>query len=440
MPVPIICLEASLRQYVDAFREVFSRPQFQHFVTVLLGLVTGPERRTLSGFRRGVAGTRSLSALSRFLSMAPWDPQDLARAWLARFRRQLLPQIQVERERQRSQRPRRPGRPRKPRVQAFVCFDDSVVSKAVQGKPGRRMAGVGRHYSSTEKRVVQGHSSDRSRESSDLVAGLLVLLGRRCPLFLRLYRPKAVAIQEGVPFKSKVDLVVEAVGELEPIPGTQIHVLVDAWYTCHRLWRAALDRGFAITGGLRVNRWLRLGQPGQWRKVRLSDYVAGLSPQDFVLVPWRGHFRAAHLVRTFVYHLGACQVLAVKETPETPPQTARCWATSDLEADVATVASYAAQRWDIETWFEDTKGALGLDHYQLTSATAVERFWHLVACLYLHLDEVRASLVAEGYSTATIGDALRHQQRSHRRLLFQWIAEQFKDGTSPTEVERLLPA
>lgn len=430
MPVPIVCLEASLRQYVDAFRKVFSRPQFEHFVTVLLGLVVAPERRTLLGFQRCVAGARSLSALSRFLAVAPWEPQELAKAWLARFRRQLLPQIQVERERQRSQRHRRPGRPREPRVQAFACFDDSVVSKAVQGKRGRRMAGVGRHYSSTEKRVVQGHS---------LVAGLLVLLGRRCPLLLRLYRPKTVAVQEGVPFKSKVDLVVEAVGELEAIPGTQLHVLVDAWYTSHRLWRAALGRGYAITGGLRVNRWLRLGQMGKWHRVRLSDYVAGLLPQDFVLVPWRGHWMAAHLIRTFVYHLGACQVLVVKESPDTPPKKARCWATSDLEADVATVASYAAQRWDIETWFADSKGLLGLDHYQLTSATAVERFWHLVACLYLHLDEVRASLAIEAHSTATIGDALRHQQRAHRRLLFQWIGEQFKAGNSPAKVERLLP-
>jgi len=227
---------------------------------------------------------------------------------------------------------------------------------------------------------------------------------------------------------------------LEPIPGTQLHVLVDAWYTCRRLWRAALGRGFAITGGLRVNRWLRLGETGQWRKVRLSDYVAGLRPQDFVLVPWRKHSMAAHIVRTFVYHLGACQVLVVKDTPEAPSHTARCWATSDLEADAATAASYAAQRWDIETWLSDVKGLLGLDHYQLTSATAVERFWRLVACLYLHLDEVRASLVAGGYSTATIGDALRHQQRSHRRLLFQWVEEQFKAGISSTEVERLLPA
>ena len=34
MPVPIICLESTLHQYAESFRGVFTKPQFQHFVTV----------------------------------------------------------------------------------------------------------------------------------------------------------------------------------------------------------------------------------------------------------------------------------------------------------------------------------------------------------------------------------------------------------------------
>ena len=123
-------------------------------------------------------------------------------------------------------------------------------------------------------------------------------------------------------------------------------------------------------------------------------------------------------------------MLVVKEHRHAPPQTARCWATSDLKADVGTVASYAAQRWDIETWIEDAKELLGLDHYQLISANALVRFWHLVACCYLYLDEVRAGLVAQGRTGATIGDALRHQQRTHYHLLLQWLRHQFAKGHS----------
>ncbi len=434
MPVPIICPESTLCQYAKVFRSCFSSPQFQHFVTVLLGLVLAPERRNLAGLLSRVAGSRSLSGLSRFFREAPWRPEAVAETWLRRFRQQLAPQVQAEHHRQQASRPRKKGYPKSTQVTAFAIFDDTTMEKHIQGKAGRTMAGVGQHYSSTAGGIVQGHS---------LVVGLLVLLGRRCPLPPMLYQQKAVAQAQGVAFHSKVDLVVTAVKALIPVPGTKTHILVDSWYTCHRLWRTALQRHFAITGGIRVNRWLRLPnplQPGGHRKVRLSAYLAELEPKDFVLVPWRGRLVAAHLVRTFVYKLGACQVLVVKESREAAPETARCWATSDLKADVATVVSYAAQRWDIETWIEDAKGLLGLDHYQLTATDGVVRFCHLVACCYLYLDEVRVGLVAQGLADATIGDALHYQQKSQYHLLLAWLREQFTQGHSIDEVEAMLAA
>jgi hypothetical protein len=423
-----------LCQYADTFRQVFTRPQFQHLVTVLLGLVLTPERRTLTGLLSRVAGVRSHSALSRFFTQAPWSPEKLAQTWLRRFRQQLAPVVQAEHVRQREQRPRQRGHPEQPRVVAFAIFDDTTAEKHVQGKPERRMAGVGQHYSSTAGQVVEGHS---------LVVGLLEVLGWRCPLPPMLYRQQRVAQAGEVPFQSKVDLVIAAVESLIPVPGTSTHVLVDSWYTCRRLWRTALGRGFAITGGIKRNRWLRLSdpqQPGQRRKVRLSQYLAQLTPEDFVPVLWRGRVVSAHLMPTFIYKLGKCQVLVVKEHPQSPPEAARCWATSDLQGDVTTVASYAARRWDIETWIEDAKELLGLDHYQLTSADAIVRFCHVVACCYLYLDEVRAGLVAHGQAGATIGDALRHQQQDQYHLLLKWLQEQFAQGHSLDEVEALLAA
>jgi hypothetical protein len=434
VPVPIVCVDAALRQFAAAFGPVLSRPQLLHFVTVLLGLLQTPERRTLSGVRRGVAGAKSLSALSRFVATAPWSPAALAAAWQARFRQQLAPEIPAEHARQRAARPRRRGRPRRTQVTAYVSLDDSPIKKHPQGKTARRMAGVGRHFSTVAKGVVTGHS---------LVAGVLTVLGRRCPLPPRLYRQRAVADAEGVPFRSKVDLAVEAVEQLIPLPGTATHLLVDSWYTCHRLWRGALGRGFAVTGGLKRNRWLRRPDPtvpGGQRRERLSAYLAGLPPAAFVLVPWRGRQVAAHLVRTFVYKLGACQVLVVKETPDAAPETARCWATSDLAADAATAAGHAAARWEVEVYLEDSKELLGLDHYQLTSAAAIERFWHLVACAYLHLDERRAQLVTAGQAAATLGAALRAEQAVHRRHLLGWLHTQFQHGLAVDEVHHLLAA
>ena len=66
-----------------------------------------------------------------------------------------------------------------------------------------------------------------------------------------------------MPFPSKVDLAEETIRTFEPVADTCTHILLDSWYTCRRLWRAALDRGWAITGGLKANRKLRVKDPEQ---------------------------------------------------------------------------------------------------------------------------------------------------------------------------------
>jgi hypothetical protein len=46
MPVPIICLDEALHHFAQRFSEQFSKPQYQHFVTVLLGLMQCEGGRT----------------------------------------------------------------------------------------------------------------------------------------------------------------------------------------------------------------------------------------------------------------------------------------------------------------------------------------------------------------------------------------------------------
>ncbi len=39
MPVPIICLDEDVRHFAERFHKLFSKPQSQYLVTVLLGLM-----------------------------------------------------------------------------------------------------------------------------------------------------------------------------------------------------------------------------------------------------------------------------------------------------------------------------------------------------------------------------------------------------------------
>jgi len=130
-------------------------------------------------------------------------------------------------------------------VTGYLIFDDSVHVKS----KGRKMGGQGRHYSSTDQRVVNGHC---------LFTGLYLLLGQRCPLAAQMYRQKAVCQREGVLFVSKVDMAVQQIEHFEPAPDTQTHVLIDSWYHCKQVRRAAQTRDWDVSGGLKSNRTMRL--------------------------------------------------------------------------------------------------------------------------------------------------------------------------------------
>ena len=229
MPVPIICLDEEIYQFAERFREVFSKPQYQYFVTVLLGLMECEGNRTLTGLLRQSAQMASLAGLSRFLSEAPWDEAAVADRWLRHFREEMQPKVSAALQRERQMQPKHRGRPKAPVVTGYLIGDDSTMHK----RKAKKMEGLGRHHSTTEDKRVRGHS---------LVQSLYVLMGRRCPLAPQLYRQQAVCAAEGVPFASKIDLMETVIRTFEPVAGTVTHVLLDTWYSAKRLWRAARQR------------------------------------------------------------------------------------------------------------------------------------------------------------------------------------------------------
>ena len=432
MPVPIICLDDELRHFVERFREQFSKPQSQYFVTVLLGLMLCEGRRTLSGLLREVGEHVSLAGLSRFLSEAPWSQEDLAASWLRHFRQEMQFVVEAERHRQQSQQPKRRGRPKQPLVTGYVIGDDSTMAKP----KGRKMAGLGKHHSTTEDKRITGHS---------LVQGLYVLLGRSCPLAPQLYRQEAVCATEDVTFQSKIEQMETLISTFEPMAGTVTHILLDSWYCAKRLWRAARERDFLITTGLKSNRWLRVADETVeqgWRWQKLSDYVAGLSKQDYVPLKWprSGKVVYVHVLTTSVRKLYRCQIVIVRHALDAPLAQARYWASSDLDADAQTLLTYISARWEIEILFGDGKEELGLDHYQVMSATAILRFWTLAMLAYVFLEEEQHRLQVQWQRPVTIGEARREIQRRHRRNVLQWLHDQILSGVQPDTLFDLFAA
>jgi hypothetical protein len=289
------------------------------------------------------------------------------------------------------------------------------------------MGGLGRHFSNTQQKVVSGHC---------LFSGLYVLLGQRCPLEARMYCPQSVCEQENQPFQSKIAMAVEEIEKFEPVPGTQTHVLIDSWFHCRKVRRAAQKRGWQVSGGLKSNRVMRrTTEDGRREWIQLSQYAAGLAREDWSEVIWPseegGQKMYAHLVPTWIRKLGPSLLLITCHNLDEPLKTVRYWGSTVLDLEAQALVDILAVRWEVETFFEYEKDLLGSDHYQVMTRQAVLRFWTLTACLLCFFEEQRA--MGED-PKATCGDVRREIQQDHRRNLLGWLETRFRDGLSVEQI------
>ncbi len=423
MPKPIVCLSAELRQFLVIFRPCFSKRQWKYFVIVLLGLIECEERRTMTGLLRVVGERVSLSGLSRFLNKWSWSPEEVTRLWLQHFRERMRLLVQAEHQRLRGEQPKSLGRPKTTVVTGYVMFDDSVHVKA----KGRKMAGLGQHYSSTERRVVNGHS---------LFAGLYLLLDQRCPLPMAMYRQQTVCRREGVPFVSKIDLAVQYIEQFEVVPDTQTHLLLDSWYHCKRVRHAAQARGWNVSGGLKSNRVMCLTTTdGRREWLKLSQYLTQLTAADWQPVSWPsgqgGQTMYAHLAKTWIRKLGPTLLLITCHSLSEPLNQVRYWGSTAMNLEAQDLVNTLAKRWEIETFFECDKDLLGSDHYQVMTTQAIIRFWTLTACLLCFLEEQRAMSREQ---MLTCGDVRHRIQAQHRRNLLHWLQTQFQAGLTVEQI------
>jgi SRSO17 transposase len=99
------------------------------------------------------------------------------------------------------------------------------------------------------------------------------------------------------------------------------------------------------------------------------------------------------------------------------------------------IATYLL-RWPIETFYQDSKGNLGLDEYRMRNAEAIGKHWCLVFLAYsfLHLDCLPSSLAIVTRPIKTIGEACRQQTQSLIEALILFAHDQLQQGFPATDV------
>lgn len=447
MQLPLVAPAPLVVTHAAAFRDLFeNRKQFRHFQNYLTGLMVLPNK-SMANIARCILDSADKTNLSRFFSDAPWSQERLNHRRIE----YVLTHTQAV---------------RKLKQESAVVIDDTLCEHV-----GDLFEYVDRHYDHGDGSYPLAHNLVTSHYVSGAV---------RFPLDARLYRryeeltqweafvhkhfpdqeiprqakarsrlhkqvdetllqdAEFVALHEQ--FHTKIDLAVELVEAAIRHRVRFSLLLFDGWYLSERLVAVARRRRKDWISILKKNRNLETqsfvlrdadGHPltfdhphiavqdleplipdNAFREVRVED-------QTYWTFTFTARIPTLGKVRLVISYQNAART-----------GTYVVLVTNRLDWSAQQIIAKYLRRWPIETFYQDGKGHLGLDEYQMRTAEAIGKHWCLVFVAYslLHLDCLPPSLAKATLPLKSIGEACRQQAQALIEQLIWFAHQQLEQG------------
>ncbi len=448
MQLPLVTAAPLVTVHATAFRDLFeNRRQYAHFEHYLTGLVV-LENKSMANIARCVLDSADKTNISRFFSTADWDPG----AVNDRRIDYLLGQTRGQRG---------------PKAVSALVLDDTLCEHV-----GSLFAHVDRHYNHGDGTYPLAHNP----VTSFYVSGAV-----RFPVELRLYRryeeltawatfvakhfperpipPKTkerarlhkevdpVLLQDPAfaalhqQFRTKIDLAIEVIESAirHKVPFGVL--LFDGWYLAEEVVRVAERRHKAWISILKKNRNLETASfvlkdaagnpvPLPGPHIAVEELVPLIPPSAYraVTVGEQTYWCFTLVVR--VPRLGKVR-LVISFPHADRSGTAVVLVTNQREWHAQRIIATYLLRWPTETFYQDSKGHLGLDTYRMRTAEAIEKHWCLVFVAYsfLHLACLPPPLVRRSFPSKTIGEVCRQQAEGLIQALLVHAHERLLRGT-----------
>lgn len=453
MQLPIVAPAPVVTAHADAFRDLFeNRCQFQHFQHYLTGLMV-LANKSLTNIARCVLASADKTNLARFLSEAPWT-EALVNDRRIRY---MLQQTKGQ---------------RRPKAESALVLDDTLCEHV-----GSLFAYVDHHYNHSDGTYPLAHNP----VTSFYVSGSV-----RMPLDLRLYRRyEEITEWEGFVTKQFPDRTIPTQKKAR----AQLHKEIDptllqdpAFAALHQQFRTKIALGIELLerairrkvpfGVVLFDGWYLAEELVKTLSRRRKAWISilkknrKLETNSFVLKDAEGNpitFAGPHIaVQDLIGHIPAnayravtvgattywCFTLVVQIATLGRVRLVISFANADLTGSYAVlvtnqrewsaqkiIATYL-QRWPTETFYQDSKGHLGLDAYRMRSAEAIGKHWCLVFVAYsfLHLACLVPSPIKGSVPVKTIGEACRQQAQALIEKLLLYVHERLREGQTAEAV------
>jgi SRSO17 transposase len=396
-------LVAFLEPFAPLFRRSTSRASVERYLT---GLLTDLERKNCDTIAAAVAGT-STERLQHLLTDAAWDPQALDQQRVQALVAQSPPH-------------------------GILVLDDTGLPKQ-----GRSSVGVARQYSGTLGKIANCQVVVSAHYVADEPASSAPV---HWPLTAQLYLPAAwamdvarrskVHVPAAIAFQTKPELALALVDQARAWAVPFATAVTDAGYGDNPAFLHGLDDrqvpyvvGVSSTFGVRLPEEVAAAalpppRPPRGRGQRQKPRPAPLHEAKAVLealpaerwqtIAWRERDSVV-LRKQFVavrahWATGGAQLSTshhrvftspagwlLGERPLPGERGEIKWYYSNLPADtpLQRLVELAHSRWPIEQFYEDAKGACGLDHYQGRRWDGLHRHLALVMLAYSFLARQR---------------------------------------------------
>jgi len=348
--------------------EKLSSKQFKHLNEFVQSVICNDGKRTVSNMTRNIYDSVDRSNMCRFLSESPWDSDTINQNRINQLNHL------IELEQQKSKEP------------IFEIFDDTMISKSNHSK---HIEGMGKLFSHVTGKYEWSHC----------LLGHHAIVGKlSVPMNMTHYLREEYCLENSLPFKSKIDSVIEQLKLLKVTEGVQRYLLLDKWFSSVKLLYAALKEGLHVLVPLKSNRIIY--PHGISTKIR--DYANSLDKLSLDSVTVKEQLFHVHRYEGNLKNFENAVVLISYEYKNGEFREPMFILSTDISLGNREIIEYYLKRWTIEVSFQYQKDKLGLDHYQIRSLNAIKRFWLIVqlALTYLSIQNYHSH-------NTIIGDMIR---------------------------------
>ena len=377
-----------LNHLLGRFRNVLSKPQFENFRVVMFGLImSGCKEHDVKSMRDTVGETKCQSSINRFFTSPSWNLDDVMKCAQEIMFSTLGHDNNLE----------------------FLIIDDTVCKK----------------YGMQSEMVCYNHSTMLGTVlSHDYVTGLY-LCGDIClPSSARLYGNPKKCNEKGIPFRTKIQLCNEIIGQHRPIARKTV-TLIDSWYTGNEVISNCRKRGYGWIGDLKPNRVIIYDD----RRMNVSNLLNILRKSgQFTDTVIDGQIYQTVKVMAYIPSLRENVSIVINAKADTKDVHVLC---TDLQEDVSTIFRYARKRVTIENSYKDAK-QLGFGEYRFRKSEAALIHAHLVFLAYILLQILRYRLLSYKITKAvpSMEFVITWVRKKARQAFIHYIWDKLKQGIS----------